>query len=289
MGVKINILMMLGLIGSFESLAQTLSNKGKEFWVGYGHHQFMEGANGSTQEMVLYFSAEQKAHVVVTINGTTYREEYDIPANSVVQSKLIPKGLDGGSIYDARLYTRPPGYPGGTGSEGIFKKHGIHIESDVPIVAYAHIYGDAASGASMLMPVETWGYSYVALNTRQTFNTNGKGDCFSWIYIVAKQNGTMVRILPSANTRNGITAGVAFDVDLEKGEIFQVVGALIDPDNGYDLTGTSVQSVANDQGECYPVAVFVGSSRTAITCDNFSTGSGDNIMQQIFPYQAWGK
>lgn len=290
MSVKINIvIIILCLTSGFTLDAQSLSNKGKEFWVGYGHHQFMEGINGSTQEMILYFSAEQKAHVTVTINGTAYREEYDIPANSVVPSKLIPKGLASGSVYDARLYTRPPGFPGGTGSEGVFKKHGIHIESDVPIVAYAHIYGGQASGASMLMPVETWGYSYVALNTRQTYNTNGKGDCFSWIYIVAKQNNTRVRIVPSANTRNGKPAGVAFDVDLQKGEIFQLMGALIDVNNGYDLTGTSVQSIANDQGECYPVAVFVGSSRTAVTCDNTSTGSGDNIMQQIFPYQAWGK
>jgi hypothetical protein len=151
--------------------AQTLSNKGKEFWVGYGHHQFMETNN--SQEMILYFSAEEAAHVVVTINGIAYREEYNVPANTVITSKLIPKGFESvpASFFDARLYTKPPSFPGGTGSEGIFKRHAIHIESDVPIVAYSHIYGDVSSGATMLMPVETWGHSYISINTPQFYSS----------------------------------------------------------------------------------------------------------------------
>ena len=46
-----------------QAAAQNISNRGRDFWVGYGHHQFMEPgqtpANG--QNMVLYFSAEQAA------------------------------------------------------------------------------------------------------------------------------------------------------------------------------------------------------------------------------------
>ena len=39
--------------------------------------------------------------------------------------------------------------------EGTYTK-GIHIVSDVPIVAYAHTYGVYSSGATMLLPVETY-------------------------------------------------------------------------------------------------------------------------------------
>src|SRR5688572_21092383 len=181
------------LVSTLASYAQTLSNKGKEFWVGYGHHQLMEMQTTAVpkngQEMVLYFSAEgQDAHVKVSVNGTTYSEPYTVPANTVIQSKPIPKGLPSSS-FDFRLYTRPPTF-GGSFSEGLFKKHGIHIESDVPIVVYAHIYGYQASGSTMLMPVETWGYSYVSINTRQIYTTNGARDCFSWLYVVAKENNT---------------------------------------------------------------------------------------------------
>ena len=259
--------------------AQNMSNKGKEFWVGYGHHHFFEtGANNQT--MVLYLSAEQTAHVTVSINGTSYTQTYTVPANSVIQTAALPKS----GVNDCRLYSGAPGFTG-TLSEGTSNR-GIHIVSDVPIVAYAHIYGSASSGATMLMPVETYGYSYVSVNSQQRYGTN---NCFSWIYIIAKENNTVVEIVPSVNTRGGHPANSAYTVTLNKGQVYQVLGALISASEGYDLSGTKVRSIANSAGNCYPIAVFAGSSRTYITCSGTGGSGGDNIIQQIFPFQAWGK
>lgn len=283
------------MMTAFNSIfAQSLSNKGREFWVGYGHHQFMETlfGNNNSQEMILYFSAEKATNVVVTINGTNYREEYFVAANTVIESKLIPK--DRGTI-DARLYSAPSTYPGGTNSEGYFRKHGIHIQSDEPIVAYAHVYGSLSSGSTMLMPVETWGYSYVSLNTFQQFGSGTPGvsdgannDCFSWVFVVAKENNTKVRIIPSVKTRNGNMPNVPFDITLNKGEIYQVLGEGVSQVLSRDVTGTSITSIANDDGECFPIGVFSGSSRVQIAC-LANRGSGDYLIQQILPYQAWGK
>lgn len=267
------------LFSCFAALSQNLSNKGKEFWVGYGHHQFMEPGQNNSQEMVLYFSAEQTANVKVTINTTSYVRNYVVPAGTVIASEFIPKA----GTFDCRLFSLPPSF-GGTGGEGVFDR-GIHIESDVPIVAYAHIFGSASSGATMLMPVETYGYSYVSVNSPQVYAAN----CFSWVYVVAKENNTRIEITPSVATRNGRAAGVPFQVDLQKGQIYQVIGALQAGSTGYELTGTKVVSTGNAAGQCYPIAVFAGSSRTAITCPPGGNGSGDNNMQQIFPFQAWGK
>src|SRR5678815_1118934 len=156
------VLKIVCVIGSLlcwvHGLAQNFTNKGREFWVGYGHHQFME-TGSNTQEMILYLSAEEPATVTVTIDSTTWTRTYIIPANTVIASDLIPKA---GSI-DARLFSLPVSF-GGNGGEGLFRFKGIHIVSDVPIVAYAHIYGSASSGASMLMPIDTWGYTYTTLN-----------------------------------------------------------------------------------------------------------------------------
>jgi gliding motility-associated-like protein len=260
--------------------AQNLSNRGKEFWVGYGHHQFMEPGQSNSQEMVLYFSAEEPANVTVTINGTSYVRNYTVPANSVIASEYIPKA----GLYDCRLYSVPPTF-GGTGGEGLFTR-GIHIVSDVPIVAYAHIFGSASSGATMLMPVETWGYVYSTVNSPQNYGSN---NCFSWVYVVAQEDNTVVEITPSVPTRNGRVPGVPFYATLNKGEIYQVIGAAITSSKGYEMTGTHVKSIANSAGVCHPIGVFAGSSRTAISCPVGGSGSGDNIMQQIFPFQAWGK
>ncbi len=268
---------ILSWLGGF---SQNLSNRGKEFWVGYGHHQFMEPGQSNSQEMVLYFSAEQAANVTVTINGTAWVRNYSIPANSVIASEYIPKG----GANDCRLYSLPPSF-GGTGGEGLFNR-GIHIVSDVPIVAYAHIFGSASSGATMLMPVETWGYSYASINSQQNYGSN---NCFSWLYVVAKEDNTVIEITPSVLTRNNRPASAPFTATLNKGQIYQVIGASLTSSSGRELTGTRVKSIANANGDCFPIAVFAGSSRTAITCPTGGGGSGDNIMQQIFPFQAWGK
>ncbi len=258
---------------------QNLSNKGKEFWVGYGHHQFFEPGQSNGQTMVIYLSAEQPAVVTVSINGTTWTRTYNIPANTVITTEALPKS----GTFDCRLFSLPASY-GGNNSEGIFTR-GIHVQSDVPIVAYAHIYGSASSGATMLMPVETWGSIYVSLNFNQNYGSN---NCFSWMYVVASHDDTKVQITPSAPTRSGQPANTMFEVVLNKGEIYQLLGALTSPSFGYDITGTTVKSVANAVGDCYPVGVFSGSSRTymGLSCN---PGGGDNFIQQVFPSQAWGK
>ncbi|RYY53320.1 MAG: PKD domain-containing protein, partial [Chitinophagaceae bacterium] len=263
--------------------AQNISNRGRDFWVGYGHHQSMEA--GNAQDMILYFSAEQAANVTVTINNTAYVRNYTVAANGVLASEVIPKS---GAI-DARLYSAPcgftpPGFP--CGGEGFFNNHAIHITSDVPVVVYAHIYDGANSGASMLMPVESWGYYYQTLNSKQSYAAN----CFSWSYIIGQHDNSLVEIIPSQVTRTGRPANVPYTITLNRGQIYQFMAG---PEAGAqkpEFTGTKIRSIANAAGECYPVAVFAGSSRTQgtpVSCGPASGGDNDN--QQCFAYQSWGK
>ncbi|HYF31634.1 MAG TPA: gliding motility-associated C-terminal domain-containing protein [Chitinophagaceae bacterium] len=244
------------------------SNKGTKFWVAYGHHQFM--ATDNSQQMVLYLGAEQPANVTVRINGTSWVRTYTIPANTVITTNIIPKA----GSFDARLT-----------QEGL-NRRGISITSDVPITAYAHIFGSLSSGATMLMPVGTYGYEYYALTSRQNYAAN----TYSWFYVVADRDNTLIEITPSNPTLGGRPAGVPFTVQLKKGEVYQVLGAIQSGSEGYDLTGSKVKSIANAQGKCYPIAVFSGSSRTNIACGGGAgASSGDNIIQQNFPFQAWGR
>ena len=281
--IKISFIVCALLALKRQAAAQNLSNRGRDFWVGYGHHQFMEPGQSNSQEMILYLSAENTANVTVRIEGTTWIRNYTVPAGTVIASDLIPKA---GTI-DARLISLPCSFvPPGTpcGGEGVFTNKGIHITSDVPIVAYAHIYGSASSGATMLMPVETWGYSYMTLNSRQNYAAN----CFSWAYVIAQHDNTVVEVTPSQVTRFGRPIGVPYTVNLNRGEIYQFMAG---PEGGStkpELTGSRIRSIGNATGQCYPVAVFSGSSRTSnpITC---GSGGGDNDNQQLFPTQSWGK
>src|SRR5690606_20317673 len=127
------------------------------------------------------------------------------------------------------------------------------------------------------------------INSRQRYATN----CFSWFYVVAKENNTVIEVTPSVPTRGGKPANVPFTVTLNKGEIYQIMGALTGGSDGHEMTGTRVRSIANSNGDCYPIAAFSGSSRTSNPSPCLTgtdvTGGGDNDMQQLFPSQAWGK
>lgn len=266
---------LFSIVLTTQSFAQNKSNKGKEFWVGYGHHQYFGVTTGSTansQEMVLYLSAEQAANVTVSINGTSFSQSYSIPANTVNSPINIPKA----GANDARLYNT------GT-SEGTFNK-GIHIVSDVPITAFAHIYATTSSGATMLMPVDTWGYNYFTMCAPQYYASN----CFSWFYIVASENNTSVEVTPPNPTRGGMIAGQVQTITLNKGEIYQVLGANSGGSSGYDMTGAKIKSVQGSDGNCHPIGVFSGSSRTMFCEDGDASNGGDNIIQQVFPANAWG-
>lgn len=246
--------------------AQDKSNKGKEFWLGYGHNALFANASPpNSQNHTLYLSAEQAATVTVSVNGTSWTQTVTIPANTVDFSIIIPKsGAD-----DSRIL-----------SEGLFNK-GIHIVSDVPIVVYSHQYNLFSSAATMLMPVETYGYTYYSLNYSQVSNYP---DSYSWFYVIAPENNTTVLITPSDSTQGGWLPGQTYTVNLNKGQLYNVFGKRADTYTGKDMSGSKIVSVAGADGNCHPVAVFSGSSRVVICNGN----GGEILQQQIFPANAWG-
>lgn len=246
------------------------SNRGTHFWVGYQRsYDFDPGSN--SQDMVVYMSTtDQPANVQVRINGTNWIRNYVIPPYTTQASDFMPKaGLDDARLLDEGLYNR-----------------GISITSDVPITAYAHIFASANSGATMLFPVGVWGYEYYSINNRQNYSATG---AYTTIMVVADKDNTVVEITPSVPTLGGRAANVPFTVTLNAGDVYQVLGAMISGSEGYDLTGSIIKSIPNANGECHPIGVFTGSSRTALGCGTSAGSSGDLFLQQNFPYSAWGK
>src|SRR6478672_13941519 len=86
-----------------EAKCQDFSNKGKDFWVGYGLHcRMFQNNTGGTQEMVLYFATEAVSNVTVSIPGLGYTQTYsNIPANTIFTTSPLPKT----GTQDSRLIT----------------------------------------------------------------------------------------------------------------------------------------------------------------------------------------
>lgn len=262
------------------SYSQDFSNKGTDFWVGYGSHVSMYGSNGSVsstgggQDMVLYFTSDKNAVVTVSIPGVGWTKTYNVLANSVTESDAMPKT---GST-DTRLAT-----------EGL-SNNGIHITSDQPIVAYAHIYASSVSGASLLFPTNTLGQDYYALGFTQTSNSNYS---YPFVFAIATEDSTVIEVTPSANTITHL-ANVPFTVTLNKGQVYNVLGQLTGGSGnnftGVDLTGTRIRSVSVGGAGCKKIAMFCGTGKINIKCASGGNGaSADNTIQQVFPSGAWGK
>ena len=276
--MKFILLLLICISVFFPSSAQDFSNKGKDFWVGYGSHVNMytgnggDVASGGTQEMVLYFTSDVTANVTITIPATGWTRSYSVPANTVIESQPIPKtGPD-----DVRLRT-----------EGKFSKKSIHITSDRPIVAYAHIYNSAVSGATLLFPTNTLGKEYYSLNYKQTSNSSWS---YPYVFTIATEDSTIIEVTPTANTLTH-AANVTFRDTLMAGDVLNLMGQIVNGggSTGVDLTGTKIKSVASSTGQCKKIAVFAGSGKLDITCPAGSTGSADNYIQQVFPSTAWGQ
>ncbi|MBC7586768.1 MAG: PKD domain-containing protein, partial [Chitinophagaceae bacterium] len=268
-------LLVLFCCTSFLLFSQDFSNKGKDFWVGYGSHVSMYSGTGAinittggSQNLVLYFTSDQAATVTVTIPATGWTRTYTVNPNSVTESDNIPKtGAD-----DARL-----------AAEGVSNK-GIHVTSDKPIVAYAHIYDGSVSGATLLFPTNTLGQDYYTLGFTQSSNSQNS---YPFCFVIATEDNTTVEVTPSAATQNH-AAGVAFTQVLQKGEILNLMGQL-NGLLGVDLTGTRIRTVSTGTGGCKRIAVYCGTGKLNIRCGTTAASSADNTIQQMFPSNAWGK
>ena len=128
------------------------------------------------------------------------------------------------------------------------------------------------------------------MNYALGFRQNYAADTYSWFSVIADRDSTVIELTPSNPTLGGRPANVPFTVTLNRGEVYQVLGRINTGSNGFDMTGSKAKSMPNSQGKCLPFAFFSGSSRTSIYCaGQNTTGNGDNIIQQNFPSQAWGK
>lgn len=308
------ILILLIIILCNRTIAQVNNrNEGTEFWVGYPLHQFMSIAN--TQNLSLYISVSRLpvgvnyATVTITIDSsgatsaTNWKRVYQIARNSTIDISScatpaisafpatgnncgpMPKGTidatqsNTNPNYDCRLFSDPP--PSGTGSQGIFRKKGIHIESDYPISINSHIYGQTSSGGTLLLPVSACGNQYRIINSRQSGIQNSS----NFFFVMATKDSTPIKVTPSQGSLLGNSANVPINVLLNKGQIYQYVGTVDAVGNGVQLTGSLVESLNPNK----PIVVFAGSARTSGEDINCGTSGGrDNDFQQCFPFYSWG-
>src|SRR5215218_2265568 len=110
------VLMLLLLFTAVRhAYSQDFSNKGKEFWLGYGNHVRMY--QGNSQQMVLYITSDVNTTGIVEIPGISFSTPFTVSANQIT-TVSIPQT----SVLD---------------HEGQFNT-GIHVVAQRPVVVYGH-------------------------------------------------------------------------------------------------------------------------------------------------------
>jgi gliding motility-associated-like protein len=246
--------LLLLFIATHSAYSQDFSNKGKEFWLGYGNHVRMY--QGNTQQMVLYITSDVATTGLVEIPGLSWSTPFSVSANQITTVNIPQTAI--------------------LNSEGLFNA-GIHVVAQRPVVVYGHIYNSAVSGATLCLPVTTLGREYVSINYTQVSN---EGDSYSYFFVVATEDNTTVEITPTATTLNGWGSNTTHSITLNKGQVYQVLSTI-------DLTGSIIKSVTGAAGGCKRIAVFCGSGKISIGCP--SPSSSDNLFQQVYPTSTWGK
>lgn len=249
---------------SINCYGQNTTNKGTEFWTAYMDHvDASTGRNAS--QMDLYITSDVSTTGTVTVADGSFTTNFSVAANGVTTL----------SMPSSAFLNGPDRY-----------KKGIHIVTAKPVAIYAHIFAEAASGATLLLPVSTLGRDYYSINYTQASNSvdnNGKPS-YSVFLVIATDDNTTVEITPSRYLVGGAPANTPFNVTLSKGEVYQF-------ESVDDLTGSRIRTISGSSGTCKKIAVFSGSTKIAIGCGDNTVGSAssDNLFQQVYPTAAWGK
>lgn len=257
------VFLLLGLLSLLTVSSQDFSNKGKEFWLSYSYHVGMVA--GGPPQMTLYITSDVNTGYSVEIYGVTTLQSGSITAGQVV-TVSIPNSY---FIND----------------EGRFSNRTIRVLADKPSVVYSYITRQAASGATLCLPTNVLGREYYTSSFTQLSNENNSN---SYITIIAVEDNTTVEITPTGATKGGWQANVPQTINLNKGDIYQVLGTTTGF-NGVDLSGTRVRSIASGSGGCKRIAVFSGSGKIRIPATGCTGNSSDNLYQQLYPVGTWGK
>ncbi|MDQ6814063.1 MAG: PKD domain-containing protein [Bacteroidota bacterium] len=252
--------------------SQDFSNKGKDFWIGYGNHVRMfdprlipptttcyqsGNAQNCPEKMQVYITSDINTSGLIEIASIGFSQAYTVTANQITTID-IPRSA---ALADEGLYNT-----------------GIHVTSVAPVVVYSFIYVSAISGATLCLPTNVLGKDYYSINYDQLSN---EANSYSYFFVVATEDNTTVEITPTQTTKGKRPANQTFTVPLNKGQIYQVLAT-------GDLTGSIIKSVSTATSGCKKIGVFCGSGKISIGCTN-SPGSSDNLYQQVYPTSTWGK
>lgn len=211
----------------------------------------------------LFITGKEDTQGTVTIPGLNFSQPFAVQANKVTTI----------TIPSSAQYL---GY-------NTVTKLGVHVVAQKEITVYGANQAIGSGDAFLALPVSALGAEYIAMTNKGIYFGYDSWDFPSDLAVVGAFDNTTVTITPSVEVR-GHKAGIPFTVILNKGDTYQIYGALVkDPKEIYgyvnsDLTGTLINSTA-------PVAVMSG----AIMSPAYLFDRESHIVEMLPPVSEWGR
>lgn len=249
-------LVFLLLLQAYTIKAQTVTTKGKVFYLNFLHQSY-DGFDTTSTTLTVFLTAAQNTTGTITNPNTGYSLPFSIAAGTVTELNL-PK-------YQFNNLEFVP-----------LQNKGAVITASDTIAAFA-LHGKIHSSDAMnLIQEDALGTSYQVV-CYDGFRKN-PFQYYATFNVLATEDNTTVDINPTAETMDGNPAGITFSVTLNRGQNYQVRAL-------GDLSGSTI----NVTNGCKKIAVFSGNEAIYVTNDRSFQGSADHLCEQLFPVSAFGK
>jgi gliding motility-associated-like protein len=256
------VTMFLSFFGMPEGIAQNLSTEGDDFWVGFMENWLQDVNNPIILEIYISADDSTRAHISMPLKESAFQ---------AIDTLVLP---------DQTVRIVIPTELAMSMSSNVVESRGVHITTDRDVSVYAMNKRQYSADMTVILPTYTLGNDYVVISHWEDGNRNNNANSDAEFLILGIEDNTQLQIVPSYYTKGGNQPGQPFEITLNKGQTYQVKAA-------GDLTGSTVQAIANSESECKKFAVFAGNMYTKVgECDH--PDGHDHLYAQMYPKYTWG-
>lgn len=248
-GIKIVLFSILVLVTlstgtfSFNDAFAALDSKGTEFLIALQPN--LSGSNFKTQ---LHLASDSSTQVTV-----------NYPVNNPIFTSTVQ--VNPGQITIVDLPLDVQSWQTNGPSDNVIK-----VTSTNEITVYTSNIRDASSDAALALPTDVFSFKYIVAAYKEAFY-------WSQFTVVSNNDNTKVTITPTVNLSSGQSAGIPFEITLNKGE-----GAHYQSSGKNDLSGTVITA---DK----PIGMTNGNRCTQVP---LGVTACDHLYEHAIPVQGWG-
>lgn len=263
---------ILCMLASTLSAWGQASTEGKDFWISSTLCVAPPPKSGSDNRVPaeIYIAVSAKKATTVTITNphiNNWQIQQNIAADTWYEFKNIPQQ----NWYPQNIKNTGNILPLNDNINDL----GLHLTSTEDVSVYVVLRASASMDATNILPTPTLQSEYFAIDYWAEAHNN-KADIISMITILATEDNTQVRIIPSNNTyNNSHTANTPYTITLQKGQVYYMLSKHLG-----QLTGTHIEEIHGKK-----IAVYCGSALTRIPT---GVSARDCLFEQVMPLDYWG-